>query len=186
MFDANSSETVRDFNAVLEAVTATSQGRWFLDEYARRNRHADTTEILSAIKRLAPNENQTPANEHTPKISPHIAEELADTLELLVRLRHLSIESQTNSARGEISLFVDEMEHHLLRIRDFLGITDNSNLPPDDEKTNDLLAKLPPELADEVALMDGFDDSTPTTRPLLESGPQSADKSSGTADIKSA
>ena len=30
----------------------TVRGRWFLAEYARRNRHADTTMLLAAIDRL--------------------------------------------------------------------------------------------------------------------------------------
>lgn len=35
------------------AVMETARGRWFLAEFARRNRHADTTAILGAIDRLS-------------------------------------------------------------------------------------------------------------------------------------
>jgi chemotaxis protein CheZ len=41
-----------DFEAIAEAVQETERGRWFLDEYARRNRHADTRQVLEAIERL--------------------------------------------------------------------------------------------------------------------------------------
>jgi chemotaxis regulatin CheY-phosphate phosphatase CheZ len=41
-----------DFDAIHEAVQETERGRWFLAEYARRNRHADTEAVLSAIGRL--------------------------------------------------------------------------------------------------------------------------------------
>lgn len=41
-----------DYEAIAAAVMETARGRWFLDEYARRNRQADTTVILSAIDRL--------------------------------------------------------------------------------------------------------------------------------------
>ena len=41
-----------EYNAVYAAVTATERGRWFLAEYANRNRSADTDLVLAAIARL--------------------------------------------------------------------------------------------------------------------------------------
>ena len=41
-----------DYDAVLAALMATDRGRRFLAEYADRNRHADTTAIVSAIARI--------------------------------------------------------------------------------------------------------------------------------------
>ncbi len=41
-----------DYEAICAAVMETSRGRWFLAEYARRNRQADTETVLSAIERL--------------------------------------------------------------------------------------------------------------------------------------
>src|SRR5262247_2803503 len=41
-----------DYDAICSAVTATARGRWFLDEYARRNRNSDTGEVLAAIARM--------------------------------------------------------------------------------------------------------------------------------------
>lgn len=41
-----------DYAAICAAVTETERGRWFLGEYARRNRHADTELVLAAIARL--------------------------------------------------------------------------------------------------------------------------------------
>src|SRR6185312_11717298 len=38
--------------AIAAAVQETERGRWFLDEYARRNRHADTKQVLEAIEKL--------------------------------------------------------------------------------------------------------------------------------------
>lgn len=37
------------YDAIETAIMETSRGRWFLFEYARRNRHADTNVLLSAI-----------------------------------------------------------------------------------------------------------------------------------------
>ena len=41
-----------DYDAIAAAVMETGRGRWFLAEYARRNRQADTEMVLSAIARL--------------------------------------------------------------------------------------------------------------------------------------
>jgi chemotaxis regulatin CheY-phosphate phosphatase CheZ len=41
-----------DYEAIEAAVLETNRGRWFLAEYARRNRHADTKMLLGAIDRL--------------------------------------------------------------------------------------------------------------------------------------
>lgn len=41
-----------DYDAIEAAVVETNRGRWFLAEFARRNRHADTTMLLAAIDRL--------------------------------------------------------------------------------------------------------------------------------------
>ncbi len=41
-----------DFEAIYAAVMATERGRWFLCEYARRNRQTDTVAVLAAIDRL--------------------------------------------------------------------------------------------------------------------------------------
>jgi len=41
-----------DFEAVEEAVLETERGRWFLAEYAVRNRRAETTTLLKSITRL--------------------------------------------------------------------------------------------------------------------------------------
>lgn len=41
-----------DYDSVEAAVMETARGRWFLSEYARRNRAADTTSVLEALNRL--------------------------------------------------------------------------------------------------------------------------------------
>ncbi len=49
---ANQVITDSDFEAIEAAVKETARGRWFLEEYAQRNRHADTKLVLDAIQRL--------------------------------------------------------------------------------------------------------------------------------------
>ena len=41
-----------DFDAIREAFMETSRGRWFLTEYAKRNRNADTAMVLDAVARI--------------------------------------------------------------------------------------------------------------------------------------
>jgi len=41
-----------DYTAIEAAVMETVRGRWFLAEYARRNRHADTLMLISALDRI--------------------------------------------------------------------------------------------------------------------------------------
>jgi hypothetical protein len=41
-----------DYDAISEAFMETSRGRWFLGEYAKRNRNADTRMVLDAVGRI--------------------------------------------------------------------------------------------------------------------------------------
>jgi chemotaxis protein CheZ len=41
-----------DYEAIAAAVMETERGRWFLKEYARRNRNSDTQTVLNALDRL--------------------------------------------------------------------------------------------------------------------------------------
>lgn len=54
MTSANALTTIApaDYDAIEEAVMETARGRWFLAEYARRNRNADTNMLLDAIGRI--------------------------------------------------------------------------------------------------------------------------------------
>src|SRR6266851_8162215 len=41
-----------DYDAIREAFMETSRGRWFLGEYTKRNRNADTSMVLDAVARI--------------------------------------------------------------------------------------------------------------------------------------
>lgn len=49
---ANQAITETDYDAIEAAVKETARGRWFLEEFAQRNRNADTRLVLDAIQRL--------------------------------------------------------------------------------------------------------------------------------------
>src|SRR5580704_5832114 len=55
-----------EYDAVYAAVTATERGRWFLKEFANRNRSADTDLIMAAIARI----EAAIAGGATPRASP--------------------------------------------------------------------------------------------------------------------
>ena len=59
--------TDADYDAIEEAVLETERGRWFLTQYAKRNRNSDTTILLEAIRKLenAVASNGTAAPTHT-------------------------------------------------------------------------------------------------------------------------
>src|ERR1041385_1359996 len=44
-----------DYDAISAAFMETSRGRWFLGEYAKRNRNADTRMVLDAVARIEQN-----------------------------------------------------------------------------------------------------------------------------------
>src|SRR6201995_4458234 len=55
-----------DYDAIREAFMETARGRWFLDEYAKRNRNADTRMVLDAVLRIGETiaeQRQAPAPE---------------------------------------------------------------------------------------------------------------------------
>ncbi|GLK81157.1 hypothetical protein [Methylopila turkensis] len=50
-----------DYEAIASAVMETERGRWFLSEFARRNRAADTGQILQALEALEKRVTAAPA-----------------------------------------------------------------------------------------------------------------------------
>lgn len=72
-----SQPSAEDFDAVHAGVMETTRGRWFLHEYSRRYRNADTTLLLTAIKRMESAldiQNAIPAASHEP---PRLADQSA-------------------------------------------------------------------------------------------------------------
>ena len=41
-----------DYDAICDGIMESARGRWFLAEYARRNRNTDTNRVLAAIERI--------------------------------------------------------------------------------------------------------------------------------------
>lgn len=80
-----------DYEAIEAAVMETARGRWFMAEYARRNRHADTQQILGAIHRI----ERVVA---TPVAQPMAESDIAEATALIADLR---IDLERISGRAE-------------------------------------------------------------------------------------
>src|SRR5947207_312411 len=63
-----------DYDAIREAFMETSRGRWFLGEYAKRNRNADTSMVLDAVARI---EETLAAHRQAPPADGRLSEALA-------------------------------------------------------------------------------------------------------------
>lgn len=116
MTDAHSlrlSET--DYDAIASAVMETARGRWFMAEYARRNRQADTQQLLQALGRiervvgLAASAEPSAAVIDTAQL---VASLRADLDRIGARSDHASdgIASRIEAAAGEIAMAVEDVQ----------------------------------------------------------------------------
>src|SRR5271170_4032873 len=84
-----------DYDAIQEAFMETSRGRWFLGEYAKRNRNADTRMVLDAVARI----EETIAAQKKPVRDPVLDEALASLRTALAGAREA-----TATALGDLAL----------------------------------------------------------------------------------
>ena len=73
----------QDYDAIREAFMETARGRWFLGEYAKRNRNADTSMVLDAVARI----EETLAAQRQPVVEDRLPE-------ALVEIRHAIREAE--------------------------------------------------------------------------------------------
>src|ERR1700724_3404943 len=84
-----------DYDAISEAFMETSRGRWFLGEYAKRNRNADTRMVLDAVARI----EETIAAQKNPVPDNSLAEALVAIKAALVEAR-----ASATTALGDLAL----------------------------------------------------------------------------------
>ena len=97
----------QDYDAISEAFMETSRGRWFLGEYAKRNRNADTRMVLDAVARI----EQTLAAQKQPEPAPVVDNGLAEAVE--------AIKAALHEAKAAASAAIDNLalEQHLAPVR---------------------------------------------------------------------
>ena len=86
-----------DYDAISQAFMETSRGRWFLGEYAKRNRNADTRMVLDAVARV----EETIAAQKQPVPDSGLAEALA-------AIRGAVDEAQAAAAAAVANLALEE------------------------------------------------------------------------------
>jgi hypothetical protein len=97
-----------DYEAICAAVLATERGRWFLSEYAHRNRQADTAELLAAIERIGARAGADSAAVPETPIIANTAErlraELAEVAEVIARTRTELASATADPAASDFTL----------------------------------------------------------------------------------
>jgi chemotaxis regulatin CheY-phosphate phosphatase CheZ len=92
-----------DYGAIEAAVMETARGRWFLAEFAKRNRTADTEVLLGAMSRL---ENAVSGDRATQQIE-HVR---FDLMEMAKTITNLKTEVSATGEDGEQSRFMEATE----------------------------------------------------------------------------
>jgi hypothetical protein len=97
----------QDYDAISEAFMETSRGRWFLGEYAKRNRNADTHMVLDAVARI----EQSLAAQKRPEPEPVPDTGLSDAI--------AAIKAALGEARVAAAAAIDglALEQHLTPVR---------------------------------------------------------------------
>jgi hypothetical protein len=92
-----------DYEAIRDAFLETSRGRWFLGEFAKRNRNADTSMVLDAVARI----EESLAAQRQPAPENGLAEALA------------AIRNALDEAKAAASAALDglALEEHLAPVR---------------------------------------------------------------------
>ncbi|MEM1285743.1 MAG: hypothetical protein AAGH43_10175 [Pseudomonadota bacterium] len=87
-----------DYDAIEAAVMETARGRWFLKEYAKRNRNTDTQRVLSAIERLEERLGEQPAASADETSMALLSHNVLDLAEAITRVK---LEVQELGGQGE-------------------------------------------------------------------------------------
>lgn len=97
-----------DYEAIAAAVMETARGRWFLSEYARRNRSSDTRLVLEAIERL----ERTFEHKATTTEADRLRFDLADMMSAITRTKAeiASIKPKDDDAEGKLDVASHELD----------------------------------------------------------------------------
>jgi hypothetical protein len=89
-----------DYDAIQEAFMETSRGRWFLGEYAKRNRNADTRMVLDAVARI----EVTLAASRKPEPDPSLDKALLEETLASFRAALMEARKAATAAIGDLAL----------------------------------------------------------------------------------
>lgn len=96
-----------EFNSILRAVVQTPKGRAFLEEFARRNRNADTQQVLRAIQKL----NAAAAPEVVPPTIDFLRRELQEMSASIMQTRaEIAAIKPTEASDNRIMAATEELD----------------------------------------------------------------------------
>lgn len=113
-----------DYEAIEAAVMETARGRWFMAEFARRNRQADTLQLLGAIGRI---ERVVGLGLPAPEAEPDVGEAAALIADLRIDLERISgkgedrasgLASRIETAAGTIVQATESMQEAAWSLRE--------------------------------------------------------------------
>jgi chemotaxis regulatin CheY-phosphate phosphatase CheZ len=87
---------IEDYDAIEAAVMETRRGRWFLTEYARRNRNSDTDAVLTSLERI----ERTIRRERSAPDIDRIRLDLADMAEAISRTKQEIAQMKLEAEQG--------------------------------------------------------------------------------------
>lgn len=107
MTDPPSPISEADYEAILGAVLESARGRWFLAEYMRRNRQADTQLVLEAIAKLERSLRERPIASSADRL--HL--DLVDMAAAIARTKEeIAAIKPTGGGPGQIGYATDELD----------------------------------------------------------------------------
>ena len=139
-----------DYEAFCAALSASARGRAFLSEYSRRNRNADTTQLLSAIAQL----QQTVTANSVPKVTNTIKAELRV---LLDEISTAQSELEASIVATQATRLTALVALVARRITAIMELTQTEGPSPVSE------ASAPPKIKDTKELKDETKDSAERT-----------------------
>lgn len=86
-----------DYDAIREAFMETSRGRWFLGEYAKRNRNADTRMVLDAVAKI----EETLAEQRQPVVIDRTGEVIEAIRKVLVQAEDAAAAAVDGATPGQ-------------------------------------------------------------------------------------
>ncbi|MEP3234141.1 MAG: protein phosphatase CheZ [Hyphomicrobiales bacterium] len=100
-----------DYRAIEEAVMETARGRWFLAEYAKRNRESDTVRVVEAIDNL----KSYISSEHDPADMLQLRLDIVDMTQTIEQIKTEVANTGDNGttisdAQVELNVVLDETE----------------------------------------------------------------------------
>jgi len=89
---------IGDYDVIFSALMQTERGRWFLQEYARRNRSADTNLLLAAIARI----ESAVCAERSQQLQPDLRADLVEMAQAITQTRAEVAELKAETAIGPL------------------------------------------------------------------------------------